>query len=1045
MTSCQICIDLFELCIEIDESRLIDEAWVTLSFPPGIFDYEAVHPEILDHALYCWGGQSGRVEVLPVSIPVAAQCADLILSVYTREKGWLGDTIDRFAYARVPAVDFVAPACLAASWLDLYKVVAGGIQTSAGSILLSIHTVHNGSIPRPPRPVVEYKKFAFRALIGQIVNLPATDPSGSADGFCVVFFGPAMMTTPIYAGSTCPSWYEILEAEVEIPIDVEMRPPVTIYVLDRDESQNDIMAKMKYDTSSTEKLPVQWGEQLQWFDLARAPSGPLTQSRILCGFELVPLAEARKHPRLSIEPPTNKFKVELFVIGVRLWAMEHLTKPQLEAAWGREDTDRRDVWVEPKSAKLTKEGRGSSGKYNFCELLTFKALKLATNPIYQDWLEVKLIADSAGSDDGTDVICCGNVHLTPHMPYVDKRTRKRLEEQYRYKSTAEIQREEAATLMRGVSLVAHSKKSERKANDKILDDSKAQTIVRAKERELEELLAWRYNDITTSNSQVKGQGYEHYCFDERDGLLEPKVSLQPNRADENWDPNEQEMLHMEFDHHAKTFKGNFKWPQYMDVDDGLGERKELDRELGREELAKDELPYLTTTLFRGVNGTQQDVGVLKYIVRVVDRRGHKEDNLEVTKSNQDFQERMDRLTEMFNKEMHKLVVRAYILTADGLAPLSDDGQHSFYPWSYLGTADDPDYNNRDEKNMRVHSLSPQFNVLHQYRNVEFPEHSIFRLNIVQRRRQFLTGTETDEVVGFSLIDLEDRYFHPSYGKIVSDEVTPVEARLLTRGASLFGRGHARLWVDVMEQREAESLRECLLPSTTPEVYEVRIVVWKMTDISTLDEGSPCTQIFGRYTYDDGTVEEKYTDCHKDTLDAAATFNWRLIFRVQFPSRQTRLNFVAKNVGTFSSDTIGEVTITLEKDLSLCARTGAEVRLPRGYMRLHNSKTPEKVRGVLEIEGVVMHSSEARSRPQGVERKEPNDDPFLNPEDPHLLKGRVTMLRNIAAAAGDVANLGLKLGRCALYMGMLQWVGAGLLALVGTGATVTALVCASGNC
>ena len=73
-----------------------------------------------------------------------------------------------------------------------------------------------------------------------------------------------------------------------------------------------------------------------------------------------------------------------------------------------------------------------------------------------------------------------------------------------------------------------------------------------------------------------------------------------------------------------------------------------------------------------------------------------------------------------------------------------------------------------------------------------------RLHVtIMERTGTVVGGQQDALIGSTRIDLEDRFFHARYPKMVNEGVTPVEARRLFAENSSFGRGHVRLWVDVM--------------------------------------------------------------------------------------------------------------------------------------------------------------------------------------------------------------------------------------------------------
>eukprot|EP00435_Cladocopium_sp_Y103_P061092 s839_g22.t1 len=48
---------------------------------------------------------------------------------------------------------------------------------------------------------------------------------------------------------------------------------------------------------------------------------------------------------------------------------------------------------------------------------------------------------------------------------------------------------------------------------------------------------------------------------------------------------------------------------------------------------------------------------------------------------------------------------------------------------------------------------------------------------------------------------------------------------------------------------------------------------------------------------------------------------------------------------------------------------------------------QTVRGVIDLEAILLPADEVRERPAGVGRDEPNQDPFLDPNDPHLVAHR----------------------------------------------------------
>merc|ERR1712028_257824 len=70
----------------------------------------------------------------------------------------------------------------------------------------------------------------------------------------------------------------------------------------------------------------------------------------------------------------------------------------------------------------------------------------------------------------------------------------------------------------------------------------------------------------------------------------------------------------------------------------------------------------------------------------------------------------------------------------------------------------------------------------------------------------------------------------------------------------------------------------------------------------------------------------------------------------------------------------------------------------------NPSKPGETSCILELEGILMPSEEALMNPVGEGWEEPNQDPFVNAEDPHLVNhrgmiGNLDVVKNIKAVGG----------------------------------------------
>jgi hypothetical protein len=936
--------------------------------------------------------------------------------------------------------------------------------SNAGCLLCSVNLVtEDHGVARVPRVEMDIDRFLFRALIAQAVNLPITDSAGHTDSSVVIFFGPAMMSTPVYAGSICPSWYHILEAEVNVPVNTEMRPDIVLYIMDKNEVEENAspLASLRYDTWSPAALPSYWTGPLRWCNLQQAPGGPMTQAKLLCGFELLPMDEVKTHPRTSILPPLVQYRIELFIIGVRIFDGREVRSPTLEVAWGRSGTEENDVFLHPKKNRFTKTGVGANGCFNFLEKVVLSPCSLANDSNYQEWLEVKLIVEkkedenNPSGDNGEMLeVCCSSViHLTPYLPFVGSKQKPQLSERYRMKRVSEVNRVEVEA---GMGFLAIDELGDGPVMADIdtrgstvgfppVDAEKAQKAIDMKEEELARLMKWDVESLEASNLKVIGKT-EYSCVSKmaKDHFKQTEAEAMKKDDAEHSDEDEQRGTPAWV---RKQFQRTFHWPKLIDTDDdGLGDHKDINQMLERtDDLPEGDLAYHRADLFRqGDGGTAEVIGSLKYLIHIVDRNEYKEDTAEAKKGIAKFEAKCEKLIQDY-AEAKDLVIRIYILSAEGLSPQASDSQLTSYVWSTVAGDEksstyDPSFSFKDQSTVRSHTVFPDFNVVHKYTKSSFPEHSQLTVKVVERCTNFAVGKQ-DEVVGSTMIDLENRFFHPNYKKMVKDEVTPVEARPLFAVGSSFGRGHVRLWIDILHHSDEQTLGPKKLPSTEAVDYQLRIVAWKLYDISNCDDSNPAhSRVRMWMTLDTGEQVMRETDDHKDTQDRMATFNYRMIFPIKVPCQKNVLAIQVRDEGVLASSVIGGVALDLERDLAQGQRTGAEVVLPLGKVKIMHADAPGVVRGVLEMQGILLHGFEAKMRVQGEGQEEPNEDPWLNPNDSHRLKGRASVLAHIGSVVMSAGGALWTMGKYAMMIKIAMVAGGFLM----TGITGITLVLMSSS-
>jgi hypothetical protein len=139
----------------------------------------------------------------------------------------------------------------------------------------------------------------------------------------------------------------------------------------------------------------------------------------------------------------------------------------------------------------------------------------------------------------------------------------------------------------------------------------------------------------------------------------------------------------------------------------------------------------------------------------------------------------------------------------------------------------------------------------------------------------------DDLIGETTIDLDDRFFSPEWSSI---RFKPVEFRHLYHPSSNGSQGVVKLWLEInplkgKNDESASSLDNKVwdLRPRPQKDYEMRVVVWDTKDIAMMDiEGT--SDVFVRAKFD-GTGAQKDTDCHYRCKDGAASFNYRMLYKV----------------------------------------------------------------------------------------------------------------------------------------------------------------------
>jgi hypothetical protein len=375
----------------------------------------------------------------------------------------------------------------------------------------------------------------------------------------------------------------------------------------------------------------------------------------------------------------------------------------------------------------------------------------------------------------------------------------------------------------------------------------------------------------------------------------------------------------------------------------------------------------------------------------------------------------------------RLMCRLYVIRAEGIVPtqaaeekglLSASDTSSYFLWirnvSGELIAEYPNCSIKDDGSKdgsRIISLNPEFNKCFQL-PCTFPENSVLYIELYERRFSAnlvagfsaniggilgnpTSGSVTDTLVGSATIDIENRWFHADYQTALRKNLIPQETWTL-RSSDGIPKGKLRFWLEVMDQVTSMGRPIETMPSPQPENLEIRVVFWRTKGVPKPEGEEHCHQGLSVFVQD---LPSQDSDTHYGSLDGTGTFNWRFVFNPKVPSEDSSIRFQLQHrpltsIAGIGYTALGEVTLDLANELATVRRTRRAIDLPRCWVPLTHPAFVGKVRGYIEIQIRVLSGEEAKAFPVGLGRDAPNNDPYLDGDDPHLIQHRNALANTV---------------------------------------------------
>jgi len=180
-------------------------------------------------------------------------------------------------------------------------------------------------------------------------------------------------------------------------------------------------------------------------------------------------------------------------------------------------------------------------------------------------------------------------------------------------------------------------------------------------------------------------------------------------------------------------------------------------------------------------------------------------------------------------------------------------------------------------------------------------------------------------MGETIIDLEDRWYHPKWTAL---SPKPVEARTLLKKGSNTSQGLVYLWTDIFVVTDSGLEHNKKIDISGPEKksFEVRIVCWRSLGVPDTQGGA--SDLFVRFALPG--MSSKDTDTHWRCKGGGGSWNWRVKMMIELPIKnreEARLTVKMMERNIFTADTlIGQNTVNLY-DWFLLAYTTDSTVLP----------------------------------------------------------------------------------------------------------------------
>ena len=169
---------------------------------------------------------------------------------------------------------------------------------------------------------------------------------------------------------------------------------------------------------------------------------------------------------------------------------------------------------------------------------------------------------------------------------------------------------------------------------------------------------------------------------------------------------------------------------------------------------------------------------------------------------------------------------------------------------------------------------------------------------------------TDDLIGQTTIDLEDRWFDQRWKKFGEYgrkgrryRLLPTERRPLYCPLSEMKQGDLECWVEILNSEETSTYEKTDISLPPAQEFEFRVIVWKTVDVKPDDEWEGMNDMYLVGWVEGSEANKQHTDTHWRCANGKGSFNWRYKFPVLLPMKEdfSRLHVQIWDKDVFSSN------------------------------------------------------------------------------------------------------------------------------------------------